>query len=95
MAVKLATLIDIRRARDTVSPGSGRKPLYHGKAKFLHYLTPVARDELATLAKAAGVNQSDFLEILIRRYGRRTAVDILTALGNPNEDKPTVAKPGA
>jgi len=95
MALEPTTLLNLRRARDTVTPGSGRKPLFPGKTKFLHYLTEPARNELASLAKAAGVNQSDFLEILIRRYGQRTAADIRTALGDPHEHKPTVAKPGA
>lgn len=81
MSVPLITLNAIRRAADTRTSGPGRKALFPNKRTFLHYLTPTAQGRLVDLAKTAGISQSDFLEVLVGRYGDRAARDILAALG--------------
>lgn len=75
----------LRLAVANAGPGPGRKPLFPDKVPGLIYLTPWAKQRLIALAKNANVSQSDFLEVLIRRYGLQAGSDILEAQGGPDD----------
>jgi hypothetical protein len=65
----------------------GRQPIIPNKIPSIIHLTPETKDRLRTLAANATASQSDFLEILIWRYGLQAGTDILDALGE--HDEPT------
>lgn len=66
--------------------GHGKPALFPDKAPKIVYLTDWTKARLIMLAKNAKVSQSDFLEVLIRRYGIRTGSDILEATGKPDDE---------
>lgn len=75
------TIAAIRAAKlgDGGGPGQGKPSMFAGKRPGMIYLTDRTRARLKTLAANAEVSQSDFLEVLIRRYGIRAGSDILDA----------------
>lgn len=79
------TLDALRAAVANAGPGPGRKALFPDKAAGLVYLTPFAKARLIALSKNANVSQSDFLEVLIRRFGIQAGSEIIDAKGG-NDD---------
>lgn len=63
----------------------GRQPIIPNKVPSIIHLTPETKHRLKTLAAHATASQSDFLEILIWRYGLQAGSDILDALGGPDD----------
>lgn len=82
------TIRGIRKAKLGDGGGfkQGKPAMFPGKRPGLIYLTDWSKARLKALAVNAGVSLSDFLEILIRRYGDRTGSDIATALGEPDDE---------
>lgn len=63
----------------------GRQPIIPNKVPSIIHLTPETKARLKTLAANATASQSDFLEILIWRYGLQAGSDILDALGGADD----------
>lgn len=85
------TLRELRKAKhgDGGGPGQGKPSMFAGKRPGLIYLTDWTKARLKTLAKNAGVSQSDFVEVLIRRYGVKAGAEILDAGGDDGTDAST------
>ena len=83
MKVERLTLEDIRLAKagDGGGRGQGKPSMFPDKKPSAIFLTDWGKARLKILAKNANVSMSDFLEVLIRRYGIQAGSDILDAGG--------------
>lgn len=57
----------------------GKPVLFPDKKPGMVFLTDAGRTKLRVLSAGANVSLSDFLEVLIRRYGAKAETDILDA----------------
>lgn len=82
------TLEDIRvaKAGDGGGRGQGKPSMFPDKKPSVIFLTDWGKARLKTLAKNANVSMSDFLEVLIRRYGIQAGSDILDEGGEHGTD---------